>query len=193
MELEDEAANSAKLTMDGYISQLKSGGDTAVLEAQSIKNRINSALSGGISSVVANTASAVLGFSSNIKGYASGTTCAEPGLKLVGENGPELISFRGGETVYNADETKSMIHDYADKPLYIPPVESTITRQIEKISETTSRKEIAITINGSGAVEVKGNADVEQIIEIVHDNLKPIIADILEQETFEEGEGSYEY
>ena len=45
MELGKEAADSAKLTMDGYISQLKSSGDTAVQQAQSIASRITAALS----------------------------------------------------------------------------------------------------------------------------------------------------
>lgn len=35
-------------------------------------------------------------------GYASGTNSAAPGLALVGERGPELVSFRGGEQVIPA-------------------------------------------------------------------------------------------
>ena len=38
--------------------------------------------------------------------YASGTISASPGLGLVGENGPELVFFRGGERVLTADETR---------------------------------------------------------------------------------------
>lgn len=38
--------------------------------------------------------------------YASGTISASPGLSLVGENGPELVFFRGGERVLTADETR---------------------------------------------------------------------------------------
>lgn len=38
-------------------------------------------------------------------GFAGGTLWAPPGLALVGERGPELVRFRGGERVYNADET----------------------------------------------------------------------------------------
>ncbi|MGM9564159.1 MAG: phage tail tape measure protein [Faecousia sp.] len=38
--------------------------------------------------------------------YASGTISASPGLALVGENGPELVFFRGGERVLTADETR---------------------------------------------------------------------------------------
>ena len=38
--------------------------------------------------------------------YASGTNYAERGFALVGENGPELVYFRGGERVLTADETR---------------------------------------------------------------------------------------
>lgn len=38
--------------------------------------------------------------------YASGTISASPGFALVGENGPELVFFRGGERVLTADETR---------------------------------------------------------------------------------------
>lgn len=42
-------------------------------------------------------------------GYAVGTDHAEAGIKLVGENGPELVDFHGGEVVYPADETATII------------------------------------------------------------------------------------
>lgn len=41
--------------------------------------------------------------------YAQGTKSASPGLALVGEQGPELISMRGGETVFSARDTASMV------------------------------------------------------------------------------------
>jgi phage-related tail protein len=43
-------------------------------------------------------------------GYASGTDNASRGLHLVGEAGPELVAFQGGEKVYNAAETSRMIN-----------------------------------------------------------------------------------
>ncbi|MER6102401.1 transglycosylase SLT domain-containing protein [Streptomyces sp. NPDC001832] len=46
---------------------------------------------------------------SKIKGYASGTRSAARGVALVGEKGPELINFKGGERVYNDKETASMM------------------------------------------------------------------------------------
>ena len=39
-------------------------------------------------------------------GYATGTNNASSGLHLVGEQGPELVRFRGGEQVLNARNTQ---------------------------------------------------------------------------------------
>lgn len=39
-------------------------------------------------------------------GYSSGTMSARAGIAKVGENGPELIGFGGGETVLNSKKTK---------------------------------------------------------------------------------------
>ena len=41
--------------------------------------------------------------------YASGTTSAETGLALVGEEGPEFVMMHGGEAVLNAADTHSAI------------------------------------------------------------------------------------
>jgi SLT domain-containing protein/phage-related protein len=38
------------------------------------------------------------------KGYEDGTDYAKPGWNLVGENGPEMVKFRGGEEVHSFDE-----------------------------------------------------------------------------------------
>lgn len=42
------------------------------------------------------------------RGYAAGTLSAEPGPAWVGEHGPELVDFRGGERVYSARESAAM-------------------------------------------------------------------------------------
>lgn len=64
---------------------------------------------------IANLVSASKGIPSSIPvptgsvtGYAIGTVAARRGLALVGERGPELVDFRGGERVYNATQTAAM-------------------------------------------------------------------------------------
>ncbi|MGC9439255.1 transglycosylase SLT domain-containing protein [Streptomyces sp. WG5] len=48
---------------------------------------------------------------SGVKGYWTGSLSASPGLALVGERGPELVNFRGGERVYSNGETESLMTD----------------------------------------------------------------------------------
>lgn len=45
----------------------------------------------------------------NIPRFASGTESAPRGLAMVGERGPELVAFRGGERVFNAGQTRAML------------------------------------------------------------------------------------
>lgn len=50
-------------------------------------------------------------------GYATGTPSAARGLAWVGERGPELINFGGGERVYNNQESTAMIYAQARRDL----------------------------------------------------------------------------
>ncbi|QLE71112.1 hypothetical protein FGW37_05400 [Streptomyces rectiverticillatus] len=43
------------------------------------------------------------------KGYWTGTRSATAGLALVGERGPELVNFHGGERVYSNTETRDLL------------------------------------------------------------------------------------
>ena len=51
----------------------------------------------------------VSGVGATIKGYAKGTQNALKGLHLVGEAGPELVRFRGGEQVLNNRQTQKAL------------------------------------------------------------------------------------
>lgn len=42
-------------------------------------------------------------------GYADGTTSAKPGVALVGERGPELVSLSGGQSIISASKTAQML------------------------------------------------------------------------------------
>jgi phage-related tail protein len=48
-------------------------------------------------------------------GYASGTTSALSGLHIVGECGPELVRFKGGERVYNNNDTMKILSGNGEK------------------------------------------------------------------------------
>ncbi len=99
LDLSDEARSSATKTVSSYINAVSGSTGRVTAAYQAIYNAALAGLrtSGGGSTT------------SKKKGYATGTDSAERGFKLVGENGPELMYFNGGEKVYTADETKSIL------------------------------------------------------------------------------------
>lgn len=54
--------------------------------------------------------------SQRLNWYAAGTRSAFPGLAVVGEHGPELVDFRGGERVHNARDTQQLLQPRDERP-----------------------------------------------------------------------------
>ena len=99
MDLGTEAAESGRATIQGYIDAANDMLPQVKSAYQSLARAASDALGAPSYS---NSAYAANG---NGRGYATGTDNAAPGFALVGENGPELVLFQGGETVLNAAET----------------------------------------------------------------------------------------
>ena len=99
MDLGDEAAAAGRATIQGYVDA-----------ANDMLPQVKSAYEN-----LAKAASSAMGYqmvyvpSSGTyvpqRGYASGTDNAAPGFALVGEEGPELVYFNGGEKVMDAAKT----------------------------------------------------------------------------------------
>ena len=73
---------------------------------------VGEAVWGGIKAVgegIKNIGASIISGIKGIFGFATGTNNAPKGLALVGEKGPELVNFRGGERVYNAANTQKML------------------------------------------------------------------------------------
>ena len=97
MDLGDEAKASAQATIQGFI-----GGAVGMLpQVTAAYNRVAAAARAALSASGTGTAG-------SIPGYAVGTQSAAPGFALVGENGPELVYYNGGEQVMTAEETAAM-------------------------------------------------------------------------------------
>lgn len=96
MNLSDEAKESAQATIQGFMD----GAEGMLPRVQTVFSKIASAASTAL-------AGAGGSYSGNIPGYAVGTESAAPGFAIVGENGPELVYFNGGETVLTAPETRA--------------------------------------------------------------------------------------
>lgn len=101
MNLSEEAASSGRSTIQGFIN----AANQMLPQVQSAYQRIANAARAALSSV----GSGGTGFGSSLPGYASGTRNADRGFAIVGENGPELIYFNGGEQVLTADETAAVM------------------------------------------------------------------------------------
>lgn len=66
---------------------------------------LNSAMN-NIGNAVGKISGQVNNAGKGVGGYASGTTSASPGLHWVGENGPELLWFNGGEAITTAAQSR---------------------------------------------------------------------------------------
>ena len=171
MDLSAEAKVNAKATMDAYVIEIQDG----VARAQSAIDSLNfskNTLSGG-----------------GYHEYATGTLDAAPGLALVGEEGPELVNFGGGEVVYTASETSNILARGNDnKDFYISPPEET------EGNGDSGEKTVVLRIEGAGEMKVSGGgASKEDIVNVLVENMRDVLMDILRQEIMEEGEMSYEF
>ena len=95
MDLGEEAIASGRATIQGFID----GASGMLPQVYAAYTSI------GLAAQNALTLSAG---ASSIPGYAVGTQSAEEGFALVGENGPELVYFNGGEQVLTAEETAAL-------------------------------------------------------------------------------------
>ncbi len=105
MDLGDEAKESGWSTIQGYIKGARDA-LPAVREAYGELGRAALTALSFSPTQIPN----VNGYVSTaaLRGFASGTDNAAPGLALVGEEGPELIYFNGGEKVLDAARTASL-------------------------------------------------------------------------------------
>ena len=124
MDLGTEAAEAGRATIQGFID-----GATGMLPTvQSAYSQLGYAALAALSRNVQNNNSVassrrMSGFSR----YASGTTSAETGLALVGEEGPEFVMMHGGEAVLNAADTHSAIEAMVSTSDSSVPVQVNIT------------------------------------------------------------------
>lgn len=105
MDMSEDAIAAARSTMISYAEQIASNGALAVQNAVNVANQVRAALQSASTNINIGVNAGGVGSS----GYAVGTDNATPGWHLVGENGPEIVYFGGGETVYTAEETRRML------------------------------------------------------------------------------------
>lgn len=157
MNLSAEAKTAAEETIKAYADAIAAGKGSVVEAADIVAAAVGNAL--GIASASDNKTLSggdyVKGFQA-IDAYASGTDYANAGYALVGEEGPEIVKFGGGEKVFPNDQTMAILGGSA---------------RYSDGGQTV--------VNISPQFTINGNADrsmleewSEQLIELVKDTLR---------------------
>lgn len=191
MNLETEVAEAGKATIQGFI-------DGAGAMTSQVENAYASIASQALAAL--NTA----GNSGSIRnrkerGYASGTTSAEPGFAMVGENGPELIFMNGGEKVLNAAETANIKQELSSRDMNIQAVQPQLQAayaQSQNIvnAQNSQHGGYTITVHNSNTVHVDGGKteDLEaQLERIINIGLAQRIEDVLNRIADNERRSAY--
>ena len=143
MDLGDEAKASAQATIQGFID----GAVGMLPQVTAAYNRVAAAARAALSA-------SGTGPAGSIPGYAVGTQSAAPGFALVGENGPELVYFNGGEQVMTAEETAAMRE----------------SMEIQAITFAPQLLEAMHTIQGDGALSASLPGQSSELPPIIIEN-----------------------
>lgn len=100
MDKSTEAAEAGTATVQAFADAATALAPTVAAAFQSVANKAKGALKINVMATAA-----------GISAYASGTDYAERGFALVGEEGPELVWFNGGESVATAEETEAIMRE----------------------------------------------------------------------------------
>lgn len=155
MDLGDEAKESAQATIQGFID----GAVGMLPQVTAAYNRIAAAAKAALSTAGTGTVN-------SIPGYAVGTQSAAPGFALVGENGPELVYFNGGEQVMTAEETAAMRDSMEVQAITFAPQLLEVLHAIQGDGALSAEPG---TGSGAGVVElqvvfqIQGNATPETV------------------------------
>lgn len=187
LNLSSKAAKSAKSTMNAYIEEITNS-------SSAISGAMKTALEGAKATlqVTTTTKKGKNGKSTvdvKVEGNAKGTDYSSD-VFVAGEEGPELIVGKEGSKVYTAEETKD-IFARTNQSVGNTSIVSTASSD-----EKSSDKVITVRLEGIGSIQVTGNSGKisnEKFSELLAKNLVPVISGIVSEETFEEGDGSYDY
>lgn len=156
MDLGDEAAESGMATIQGFIDVA----NAMLPQVQAAYRNVARAAANALDP------NGTRGFSG--RGYAVGTRSAEPGFAMVGENGPELVYFNGGEQVMTAAETAAMRNDLSFQAIAFAPQ---LVDAMRTMSSTNAPYAQAISAVGGGnspvsiqiTFDINGNATPETV------------------------------
>ena len=137
------------------------------------------------------------GGSFTITAHKFGGYFTEPHIGMVAEAGPEWVipdngSAESAEMVMEAAQSIIGSGDITGNSGKVMPDMASYLGQAGGVSGGKSEKEITININGSGSISASGMSR-EQVVEVLEENLRPVLLSIVSTEDAEEGMMAYEY
>lgn len=197
MNMDEQAADAAKETILAYADAISAYKGAAVEAAEAVSAAVTGALAKASSFEISYDAAAPavsvpalgdilptitgpqLRDLSGINAYANGTNNAARGWDLVGENGPELRYFNGGETVIPTSRTQAILRDYGKMVDYNEAINGEIAQAA--IGPRAGHSE-TVNISISPSFVIQGNADgVEDAINGCVEKIKEMVLDALDE------------
>ncbi len=144
--------NTLKSFVPNWLAVGREYGNMLLEGIQGTRSEIQSYLA----SVAQAVRSAQEGRSGSINAYAVGTDSAASGLALVGESGPEIVDFSGGEQVLNFRRRMALIGNAV----------STVSSML-----TVSRNANNVSLGASSGAQI----DYEKLAQAIAKNMKPSV------------------
>ena len=175
MDMSDEATESAKATIQGFIDGASSMMPRVQEAYAKIASAASTALAGSNERYNANH---------GIPGYAVGTEDAAPGFAIVGEHGPELVYFNGGESVLTASETRREMESASVTPM---------SAELPESSGASSARSTA-PISLSPVYHISGISDTSELQNVLNaqnDSLRELVLEIMKDAEDDDLRGRY--
>ena len=123
-------------------------------------------------------------YSGNIPGYAVGTESAAPGFAIVGENGPELVYFNGGESVLTASETRREMESASVTPMSAELPESS--------GSSSARSTVPISLSPVYHISgISDTAELQNVLNAQNDSLRELVLEIVKDAEDDDFRGRY--
>lgn len=177
MNMADDAASAARATMDAYIKGIKDK-----------TGEVNSALA-----AITWTNNTMMP-SIPVTAHADGGIFDTPHYGVFAEEGPEaFIPIDGSQNAIDIwKDTGHMLGTYNEKSndssFYVAPTSA------ETDSNSSSEdKTVTVKIEGSGDMRIGSNLSKDDVVNLMIENMKGVLMNIINQEILEEGDLSYDF
>jgi phage-related tail protein len=174
MDMSNAAMTSAQATIQGFVD----GAESMMPRVEAAYSKIGAAAAQAL--VTANRNTNIESNNVSVPGYAVGTTSAAPGFAVVGEDGPELVYFAGGEQVVTATETRAM-----QRAMSFDAVEA------ETSQYTYGDKKIELSIAPVYQISGTDNGNLSDVLNQQNRDLKDLILSVIEEAEEDQRRGVY--